>query len=261
MGDDNIWDELGKKADDKVRHNEQEKRYNELVDRYNEKAEIIGSKKHEKIDYNPMEHLKDEMVASSYKNTHYSNRDAEDLVRRLDPRKMMEALEKRQNQWREDARKQWEENERWEREHPVEAKKRKEEERERVRRLDQKRKFWITVSTILGGTIGGVGFAFFLTIGSGSGIVVVGSVTVFGITAFIMGYCNHYLRGFDGVVHGCGWGCGGIIVGMIVAFIVAAIVAVLGLELEGALGGWVVGTAGFLEGAFGGWMVGRAICY
>jgi len=158
----NIWDELGNEADDKVRRNNADKEYNERAENYNEKvvepinkfvennpdrAKEMGLEKLDKIDkkeYNPLEHLKDEMAADSYKNTHFSDRELKKTVG-IAAGASMRFMAGRASEEREE-----------------EERIRAAEKRlaNNLREFSKKAKPWIAFCTVLGGVAGGVGFAF-----------------------------------------------------------------------------------------------------
>jgi len=95
-----LWEESGKEAEDRVRRNRSDVDYNKRADYHNENVVDPRNKfvddnpeyarehgieklnRVEKKEINELAHLKDEMVASSYKNVHYSDRELKSFVNR-----------------------------------------------------------------------------------------------------------------------------------------------------------------------------------
>jgi len=237
-------DDWGKDADDKVRQNKKNKRYNEHADNYNknvvdphnkfvednpELAKKRGIEKLdrlEKIEYNPIEHLSDEITADKFRNTSMSTAEAQ--LRILDKyggaRGMMDAWDRKKAEQEKSSRDY------------------RERRKEHDTMVAPKKKFWVIFSSLFCGIIGG---GLFLA----SNIHDTG---VFGITFMILATIAIIIA--NSIASGLGSGCCAGLVASIVMVVVGSIVQYIS-------DGNIANTAlGFVFGAVTGMIVGGAIC-
>jgi len=210
--EDERWNEYANKLNEKIRQR------NDWIDKYPKRAQELGYEKRDILEtkyFNPLDHLKDEMLADKYRNT-----DSETL--RIQ-RKISEEFLRSPKYFEYQAKLHQQE---------------KEAEEERTQYWSKRDKFqkkeniWIVVSLLLGGVIGWYVFAFHIAIDN--------KVTIIATTAISFGIVL-FLSGFDNDGEGCGLGCGGLIGGVIIALILEAIHlhSIIGI-IDGALIGALI---------------------
>jgi hypothetical protein len=228
----NSYDWERKEAEDKDRQNKNDERWNEDANNYNEKivtprnkfvennpelAKKLGIEKldiQETKNFNPLDHLKDEMLADLYRNT-----DSETLQ-----------IQKKVSEEFLRSPKYYE----WQAKLSQQKKAEEEEKKQYYSKQDNFRKkenFWLVVSMLLGGVIGWYVFAFHIAAGDKAAIIAITAIT-FGIFLFV--------AEFDDSPFGAG--CSGLIGGIIGAFILEAIHlhSILGI-IDGAFVGALIG--------------------
>jgi len=245
MAGHDVWDSVRKEAEDRVRQDHKVKQHDDCIDAHPELAKAFGL---EKIGYDPMEHLKNEIAASFASGIRFNNDEAKDYLDSMRP--LREAVEKDLYDpgWRDRERqeKERERYEEWKQEHPEEYA----EEQKKNKTRAVMRTVWFIIGAIFGGAIGGFAIKLLCTTLDNAFDTAIVNFTA--IPAIAIGICCLTLAWRkNGCIIGFIGGCGGLIGGAIgVALflwllsaipIIASIV--IGVVIGALIGGCVVGEA------------------